>query len=617
MGRLTAVYKAGVEHYASINFSDAANWKPGTWHEAVFSWKSDNDDVNFYLEVDDKLSGKQTGKLIQDWPKKGYVGIRRNSQPWKGKIEKAHLSPVFSYPKELRPGRRTITINGDPGEQILHNFWSINNFTSQHMWADPKYPQQAKRDKPFMQYVNCVRLLGGRHDGLNNWFKGVGENGEVLCDFSGLIQYLSGIIEAGYTPRIVLDNIPTAMSEPGEMAKYGNTLPALDLNIWHAYIVKAIQAMVDAFGMDTVAGWRIRVGTEPDLYPGHWKGTKEEYLRHYDCTVDAVLSVIPNAEVGPGNILNPAKKDRVNGTGQIAWGLDIVDHCASGTNTWTGKTGTRMSFLECSWYGQVGRSIDSLDIAIQKMRDRLNRYPQFANLPISIAEFSILNDEYGHRCYGDITEWGASWYAAVADRVYDLEIEQVHEWAQATNGVLHPRTQVIAMLERMQGGERLAVNVKSESMAKAGAIACRKDGRYLVLLYNHRPWRTPSLPEKVDLVLQADALRQNKWFISEWGIGHNHGVFAHQFYADSEAAGLESLSDAPLYGGNVRLRYGPEGGVVFAQNRSRYIEMGKPVQLRKRELIVIQDGTIQLSLEMPGHSVRLLEVFPERDYSMK
>src|SRR5210317_1680284 len=104
------------------------------------------------------------------------------------------------------------------------------------MFADPTYGDRAKRDKPFMKYVNCVRLLGGRHDGRNAWFQGVAEDGNVQCDFTGLIQYLRGIQDAGYTPRIVLDNIPTAMSESGELAKYGNTRPAKDLKVWHEYV---------------------------------------------------------------------------------------------------------------------------------------------------------------------------------------------------------------------------------------------------------------------------------------------------------------------------------------------------------------------------------------------
>jgi xylan 1,4-beta-xylosidase len=609
-GRLIAVYKAGEEYYAAINYREAANWDPGSFHEVSFGWQAEGESVDFYLEADNKLVGKQAGRLIAQWPKIGYLGARRQGQIWQGAIDWVHLSASFTPPRQLRPGRRTIDVNGNRAQGVCYNFWSINNYTSQHMFADPGYGERAKRDKPFMKYVNCVRLLGGRHDGLNAWFKGVDEDGTVKCDFSGLIQYLRGIQDAGYTPRIVLDNIPTAMSEPGDLAKYGNTRPAKDLKVWHEYVRQAVQAMVDAFGVEAVAEWRFRVGTEPDLNPGHWQGTKEEYLRHYDCTVDAVCSVLPDAEIGPGNILNPAYADRVNGAGQKAWGLDIVDHCAAGTNTWTGETGTRMCFLECSWYGQVGRSIGSLDMAVQRMRQRLGRYPHLADLPVSIAEFAVLQDEHNRRLYsGDITEWGASWYAAIADRIYDLDVQQVHEWAQSTAGILHPRTYVIGMLQLVQGGQRLHVSVDAESAARSGAIGCAKNGSYYILLYNHRPWRSPSIPEQIDLTLKAESLKtMDEWTVSEWAIDKDHGVFAHQFYADCEEAGLEPLPDSPVYGGNPALRFGPAVHKVLAQNRSNYAKLVLPAALREKEPLTVSSGEANLTIHMPGHSVRFLVI---------
>ena len=359
------------------------------------------------------------------------------------------------------------------------------------------------------------------------------------------------------------------------------------------------------------------MGTEPDLNPGHWQGTREEYLRHYDCTVDAVCSVLKSAEIGPGNILNPAHADHPEVAGQKRWGLDIVDHCAAGTNTWSGETGTRMCFLECSWYGQVGRPIDSFDVAVGKMRDRLGRYPQFADLPVSIAEFAVLQDEHGHRLWsGDITEWGASWYAAVADRVYDLDVKQVHEWAQATSGVLHPRAQVIGMLERMQGGMRLPVAVEAESAARAGAIGCKKDGSYFILLYNHRPWRAPSIPEEIDLTVKLGPSEAGKgWEVSEWGIDRDHGVFVYQLYEDCRAAGVEPLPDSPIYGGNLPLRFGTAVRKVWAQNRKHYEELALPVELRQDEPLEVAGGMVKMSLRMPGHSVRFLVISPGQDDS--
>lgn len=613
-GRLNAVYKGGEEHYATITYAAAAHWLAGSTHDVMFCWHANGQSVEFFLEADGQLIGSQTGHLIGQWPQDGYVGARRRGQAWQGVLDRISLSPEFTAPRALRPGRRTITVDGDTGTGTgtgtCYNFWSVSNYTSQQMFANPAYAAQAREQKPYMKYVNCVRLLGGRHDGRNRWFRGVDEDGHVTSDFSGMIQYLRGIQTAGYTPRIVLDNIPTAMSEPGELAKYGNTRPAKDLKVWHEYVRQAVQAMVDAFGLKTVSQWRIRVGTEPDLNPGHWQGTKEQYLRHYDCTVDAVCAVIPDAEIGPGNMLNPATAEKSRAAGRDQWGLDIVDHCATGTNFWTGAVGTRICFLECSWYGQVGRSVDSLDLAIERMRARLGRYPKLAKLPISIAEFAVLQDEHGHRLFsGDITEWGASWYAAIADRVYDLNVQQVHEWAETTAGIPHPRTLVIGMLEQMEGGRRLPTKVTADSAARAGAIVCDKNGTYYVMLYNHRSWRAPSIPEQIDLVLKASRLRDGgSWTVSQWGIDKDHGVFAHQLYADCAAAGIQPLPDSPLYGGNVALRFGQPVHKILAENRSIHAGLAKPVELQHAVPLTINDDTARLTVNMPGHSVRLLVI---------
>ena len=109
--------------------------------------------------------------------------------------------------------------------------------------------------------------------------------------------------------------------------RYGNTEPPNDFRVWSSYVRQLVQALVEEFGRDEVSRWRFRVGTEPDLNPGHWTGTKEQYLAHYDHTVAAVASVLPSATIGPGNIIDPVKKRKWQ-----SWGADIIEHCATGTN---------------------------------------------------------------------------------------------------------------------------------------------------------------------------------------------------------------------------------------------------------------------------------------------
>jgi xylan 1,4-beta-xylosidase len=238
------------------------------------------------------------------------------------------------------------------------NFWSIKNFTYQDLFDQPLGREAFRRNHPYTRYINCVRLIGGRGDGKNRWLLRVEADGRQVTDFTGMIRYLRAIQEWGYTPRIVLDNVPTELSAPGRpLHTYGNTYPPTDYGAYHRYLRAAVEAMVQAFGRETVGRWRFRVMTEPDLNPGHWAASKEEFLRLYDYAVDAVTQVLPEADIGPGNILNPVKHRK--------WGLDIIDHCATGRNYRTGQIGTRMRYFSCSWYGAVNEPVSSLTESVR------------------------------------------------------------------------------------------------------------------------------------------------------------------------------------------------------------------------------------------------------------
>jgi len=614
-GQLVFVYKAGEEYYASISHPGSRLWTPGSRHRIEASWGPLDGRQQFWLRCDGTLIAMRSARLIETWPRQCYIGSQRSMRRWRGLVERMRLTSTPLPIPELEPGEREIRVDADRTVGTCHNFWSVSNFTSEDMFADPAKAKRYRTSHSFMRYVNCVRLLGGREDGKNQWFKGVSADGTIQCDFSGLIGYLRGMLDAGYVPRIVLDNVPTAMSDAKELHTYGNTYPPKDPEVWHAFISAAVRAMVDAFGDETVSGWRFRVGTEPDLYPGHWAGTKEDYLVHYDYTVDAVTGVIPDADIGPGNILNPARIGANNVSKRKQWGLEIVDHAANGTNRCTGATGTRLCYLQCSWYGQVGVAIDTFDLAVTRMRDRLARYPQFEKLPVDVAEFAILRDDANQRLWcGDITEWGASWYAAIAERVYELGVDQVHEWAQTTAGIKHPRALVIGMLEELVGGDRLAVEATGTSAARCGAIACRKGEDLYVLLFNHRAMRRPSVPEQVRLALGD--LRMDvgaAWTVSEWLIDEEHGVFAYELYRDCEAAGLKALPKSPLFGGNVRLRFGPKVGTVLWKHRKKYLALARPKQVRQAEALSVAHGKVMVDLTMPGHSVRLLKFSPGKE----
>jgi len=502
-------------------------------------------------------------------------------------------------------GRLDLTIDTDRTVGVCYRFWTVNVFTSQHQFTGERYGWLMKRDKPYMRGANCVRLLGGRDDKRNNWYKGVDEEGKVKVDFSGLVSALKAIIDLGYTPRLVLDNVPTAMSTITEMHKYGNTNPPDDYGLWRQYITALVETLVREFGLERVKGWRFRVGTEPDLFPNHWNGTREQYFKHYDITVDAVTRILPEADIGPGNILNP------EGHWKNLWGLDIIDHCAKGTNHVTGKTSTRMRYFAISYYGGVGKAI-TLEASIAKVRARLNRYPALKDIPLDVQEFGILHDEHRQRLWGnDITEWGASWYAAVSDIVYRNGVAEVYEWSQSTGGLPHPRLHVNRMLERMADGKRLDVAATGKAAGRAGAIACIKGDKVYVLLYNHHPLREAKVGNTLSLEIRGAHIAETPtWNMNEWTIDHDHGVWAYAMYRDCAEACLEPLPKTPIYGGQPYRRFGEKWRSVFAANKARYTKLAALAQTVKGKTVPVRDGAIALEFDMPDHSVKLIELAP-------
>ena len=528
--------------------------------------------------------------------------------------------------KPVKDNQLNIIINTDKTNSTCYRFWDVKVATNQMDFLSRR-ASEIKTDNPFAGTVNCVRFLGGRTDSLNLWYKGVDDNGNAKVDFTGMVRILKSMIDGGYKPYIVLDNVPSEMSD-GEINHYGNCKPPKDYNLWRQYIDALMKTIVKEFGADQVKTWQFRVGTEPDLFPNHWNGTRDEYFKHYDITVDAVTKVLPDAIIGPGNILNPSNKFWIRGETKAVkndeltdivgtangWGLSIIDHAAAGTNYVTGKKGTKMDFFGFSYYDAVGgkRPI-LLEKANDIVRERLDRYPQFRNIPVSIQEFGILHDDKGKRLWGnDITEWGASWYAAISDIIYNKNIQKAYEWSTTTGGIMHPRTQVIRMLDKMAEGKRIDVVKNGNVEGHTGAIASLKGGKIYILLYNHQLNRTPKIMNTISLQLNGSQINGNKkWLMNEWRIDQDHGVWVYEMYKDFENGGLKPLLSAPIYDGNSKERFGSGWKDIFEKNRAKYQKMTESTMTTKGKPVQTEKGMIQLKYDMPGHSVRLIELIQE------
>jgi xylan 1,4-beta-xylosidase len=410
---------------------------------------------------------------------------------------------------------------------------------------------------------------------------------------------LSGIRQCGFTPWIVLDNVPAEMSQCPTQNRYGNTEPPADFDLWSSYVRQFVRALIDEFGREEVAKWRFRVGTEPDLHPGHWSGTKQQYLAHYDYTVAAVLSVLPGADIGPGNIIDPVKKRKWE-----SWGTEIIEHCATGTNYVTGEIGTPLGFFGSSYYTAVGTTDERFDDLVKLLRGKLDEYPQFADAPVEIQEFGILS-EGGKWIVGDGTEFGGSWLPHFADKIYRNSVRRVFQWWWNTNkgGDLPiPLTHVMDRLEEMAGGTRLSVETSQTSEEDhIGCIAAKKDDRIDLIVFRHLSMRENGEKVAVRVTLDGDSLTKKNWAVTRADLlDGEHAGFMGERNADMEQARAKAGDEANPY--EIAFK-------VMTAYQAKYEKMSALHSLDPLPKPTIDStGRMHFNLTMDGHSVVLLRL---------
>jgi xylan 1,4-beta-xylosidase len=305
--------------------------------------------------------------------------------------------------------------------------------------------------------------------------------------------------------------------------------------------------------------------------------------------------------------LNPAEAPAEPKKGW--WGLNIVDHCATGTNYKTGKIGTRICFFGTSWYGQVGKSVETFDVAINKVRERLARYPQFAKLPVEIHEFAVLRDEKRQTLYGgDATEWAASWMVAVAEKVYQHRLPQVFQWNTTSLGVPNPRANVLSLLERMHDGQHLAT--QSPAPGEIGCLAGGKNGGLDLLIFRHKTERANEPVAEIELSLYGKLLGGKKWKNKQANlVDADHSNFIRTFHADAKAAGIKAMPDVGEFCSSPVWQFGEAGRDLFERNRKKYeslsqLASSKPPAIKQR------GSRATFSLEMMPQSVIYLRLEP-------
>lgn len=206
-----------------------------------------------------------------------------------------------------------------------------------------------------------------------------------------LVDFLKSI---GMKPFVELGFMPNALASGPQTIFWwrGNVTPPKDYDKWAGLIKNLTAHFTERYGADEVKTWYFEVWNEPNLSPGFWSSTQEEYFKLYKYAAQAIKSVNKDYRVG-----GP-------GTAGAAWESETIDFCEKNNVPIdfisTHSYGVNQGFLD--EYGNSGTvlSKDSMSVSGDVLQSRKE-----------IAASAKPNLELHY------TEWSASY--TPADPIHD------------------------------------------------------------------------------------------------------------------------------------------------------------------------------------------------------
>jgi xylan 1,4-beta-xylosidase len=355
-------------------------------------------------------------------------------------------------------------------------------------------------------------------------------SGKPVYNWTIVDRILQTYLDAGATPFVEIGFMPKALSTHPDPYQHtfpkgsvftGWSYPPNDYGKWGELVYQWVKHSVDKYGKAQVESWDWEVWNEPNI--GYWHGTPEEYDKLYDYSADAVKRALPTAHIGGPGTTGPGNQKAA------AFLRQFLEHCSSGKNYATGKTGAPLDFISYHAKGrpQVVEQHVRMGIS-QHMKDVsegfkiVSSFPKFRSLPIVLSESdpegcaACSARTFPPNAYRNGTLYPA-YVAAAMNTILELagrdhaNLEGILTWAfefedqpyfdgfrtLATNGVDKPVLNVFRMAGLM-GGDRVkassdgSVDVDTivasgvRQKPDVGALAAASDHRLSVLVWNYQ-----------------------------------------------------------------------------------------------------------------------------------
>ncbi|QLC67063.1 glycoside hydrolase [Flavobacterium sp. LPB0248] len=202
------------------------------------------------------------------------------------------------------------------------------------------------------------------------------------------------IVSLKMKPFVELGFMPNALASGKETIFWwkGNVTPPKDYKKWEDLVRNLTQHFKERYGDEEVKTWYFEVWNEPNLSPGFWSSTQQEYYKLYDYAVRSVKAVNPAYKVG-----GPA-------TAGSAWVAETIDFCA--------KNNVPMDFVSTHTYGVKHGYLDEFGTSGTILnQDEWSVSGEIINSRKLITESAKPNLELHY------TEWSSSY--TPADPIHD------------------------------------------------------------------------------------------------------------------------------------------------------------------------------------------------------
>lgn len=457
--------------------------------------------------------------------------------------------------------------------------------------------------------------------------------GKPVYSWTILDRILDTYVKAGARPFFEIGFMPKALSThpnpyrhnfPKGPIDTGWSYPPTSYQKWSDLVYHVVRHAVERYGAAEVKTWDWEVWNEPNIL--YWHGDasaakEQSYDKLYDYTAAAVKRALPEARVGGPATTGPAWKP----AGEFL--RQFLEHCASGKNYVTGKTGTPLDFITYHAKGAnrfvdghvqmgIARQLNDVDDGLKI----ISAFPQFRRLPVVLSEsdpegcaacVATTHPQNGYRH----SPLYASYTAVMMDSILKLNrrehgnIVGMLTWAfeydgqpwfagyrtLATHGVDKPILNFFRMAGLMHG-DQVRVNstgaLPIETMMKQGvrqqpdidALAVRSAHEVSVLVWNYDDEDMPAPAADIALSVAGVPATAKRVLVRQYRIDQEH----------SDSYTVWKQMGSPQQ--------------PTAEQKAQLEQAGQLQMLDSPEWVSSHAGSVRMKLSLPRQALSLVQV---------